>query len=420
MIDITELDNKVTVVTECLKHLESAAVGVWIKAGARHEKNEEHGIAHVLEHMAFKGTHKRSAEDIVTEIENVGGDMNASTSAEFTAYYAQLLKRDVPLALNIFADILTDSIFDESELEREKHVIIQEIGASQDSPEELVYENFQKSAFQNQTLGRPIMGTAESVAEMKSDDLREYLKQHYSGNNIVVSVVGNVKHSEIVKIVKDKFGGIHKHKNAKPQKAQYVGGESRDNRKLQEAQILIGFEGRAYHVKDFYASQMLALILGGGMASRLFQEIREKKGLCYAIYANHAGYIDTGLFSIYASTEKNDVKELINSIVGELRRMCNDNVQEEEINRAREQIRAGMLMAQEKPMARAGQLARQIHLFNRCVPSEEIMERLNAINGKRIESLAEKLFCVENPTIAAIGPINEMMHKEQFVNEMIK
>ena len=417
MIEIEQLENKLIVITQNMEHLESASVGLWVKAGSRDEKENEHGIAHLLEHMAFKGTNTRNAQDIVTEIENVGGDINAATGVETTAYYARVLKKDVKLAINIFADILTDSVFDETELEREKHVIVQEIGASQDDPAELIYDYFHETAFQNQAIGRPILGSVKSIEGFSADNLRDYLNSHYQGHNMVLAAVGNVNHREIVELAKEKFGNIEDNKTQEPVKAEYVGGEKRINRKLQEAQIAIGFPGRAYHVKDFYASQIFAMILGGGMSSRLYQEVREKKGLCYSIYATHTGYCDTGLFSIHAATEKDDVKTLMPIIINELKKTM-ENIEKQEVDRAREQIRAGLLMVQETPSARAGQIARQMLLFGRHITNDELMERLNAINEKRIQGLAQKMFLDENITIAAVGPIKNMMEQGEIVTKL--
>ena len=283
-VEVTKLSNGLTVVTDRMKHLESAALGVWVKAGSRDEQESEHGIAHLLEHMAFKGTKARTARDIAEQIENVGGDVNAATSAETTSFYARVLKDDVPLAVDILADILTNSLFEEDELRREQHVILQEIGAAQDSPEDIVFDNFQSTAFAGQALGRPIMGTPQTVSSFGAGDLRTYLADHYHGPNMVLAASGKVDHESIVKLAESRFSSFGETPAREPVACSYTGGESRSDKDLQEAQIVIGFEGRAYHERDFYASQVLATLLGGGMSSRLFQEVREKRGLCYSIY----------------------------------------------------------------------------------------------------------------------------------------
>ena len=276
-VDITKLANGLTVATETMPHLESACLGIWVKAGARDEAPGEHGIAHLLEHMAFKGTSRRSARQIAEEIEDVGGEINAGTSVETTSYYARVLKNDVPLALDILTDILLDSRFDEAELEREQQVILQEIGAAEDTPDDIVFDHFQEAAFRDQIIGRPILGTRQTVKSFTPADLRAYLARHYSPANMIVAAAGAVDHRAIVDQVTSAFGSGTASplpKRAEPRKpALYTGGEFRQERDLMDAQMVLGFEGRAYYARDFYASQVLSLILGGGMSSRLFQEI---------------------------------------------------------------------------------------------------------------------------------------------------
>ncbi len=406
-VQVTQLANGMSVVTDRMEHLESAALGVWVKAGSRDEQPWEHGIAHLLEHMAFKGTKTRTARDIATQIENVGGDVNAATSAETTSFYARVLKDDVPLAVDILSDILNNSLFDDIELAREQHVILQEIGAAKDSPEDVAFDDFQAAAFQGQTLGRTIMGTPETVSSFKADHLRNYLSDHYHGPNMVLAAAGNVDHDEIVKMAESRFSCFGETPAREPESCHYTGGEKITVRDLQEAQILFGFEGRAYHVRDFYASQVLASLLGGGMSSRLFQEVREKRGLCYSIYAFHWGFSDTGIFGVHAATEEADIPELIPVVLEEFKK-AGQSINQEELDRARAQINAGLMMSLESPASRAGQIARQILLFGRPIPNAELMERLNALTVDRLSDLATRLFTENTPTIAAIGPVSHV------------
>lgn len=404
-VNITKLKNGLTVVTDDMPHLESAALGVWIKSGSRNERQDQHGIAHLLEHMAFKGTANRSAQQIAEEIENVGGELNAATSIETTAYYARVLKPEVGHAADILHDILANSSFDEKELEREKHVILQEIGASLDSPDDLVFDHFQETAFaKNQPIGRPILGTPETVKGFTSDQIREYLSSHYHGPNMVLSASGAVDHDALVKRVEEKYSSFQNTTTEEASEATYVGGEAIVEDDFQEAQIVMGFEGRAYHVKDFYASQLLATILGGGMSSRLFQEVREKHGLCYSISSFHWGFSDSGIFGIHAATGPEDLQELIGLVMQELQRSSEDIVQAE-LDRARAQIRSSLLMSMESPASRAGQVARQILLFGRPIPNEELMERLDALSVERIRDLAGRIFHDNTPTLTAVGPV---------------
>lgn len=410
-VKTTRLDNGVTVVTETMPHLESVALGVWVKSGSRDETAQEHGIAHLLEHMAFKGTRKRSARQIAEEIENVGGELNAATSTETTSYYARVLKDNVPLAVDILHDILTDSVFDEDELTREKHVILQEIGAANDTPDDVVYDRFAEAAFRDQTIGRPILGTPQTVQSFTPAQIRNYLARHYTGDRIVVVAAGAVNHDTFVKLVDERFGQSIKATGTQLRAiptANYTGGDYRESRDLMDAQVLIGFEGRAFQVRDFYCSQLLANILGGGMSSRLFQEVREKRGLCYSVYAFHWGFSDSGLFGLHAATGAEDLTELVPVLLEELAKAA-DGVEEQEINRSRAQVRSGLLMAQESPSARASQIARQMLLFGRPVSNAELMERLANITPKRLSDLAGRLFFGTPITVSAIGPVGNLL-----------
>ncbi|MEX6506301.1 M16 family metallopeptidase [Jiella sp. M17.18] len=420
-VDITRLSNGLTIATETMPTLESAALGIWVKAGARDESEREHGIAHLLEHMAFKGTSRRSARQIAEEIEDVGGDLNAATSVESTSYYARVLKDDVPLALDILTDILIDSRFDEAELEREQQVILQEIGAAEDTPDDIVFDHFQETAYRGQIIGRPILGTRKTVKSFTPDDLRTYLARHYAPDKMVISAAGAVSHQAIVDQVTAIFG------KGKPEAlpeiaeprtaASYLGGEFRQSRDLADAQMVLGFEGRPYYARDFYASQILSLILGGGMSSRLFQEVRERRGLCYAIYAFHWSFSDTGIFGVHAATGEEELAELGPVIIDELIQAA-QGIDEKEVTRARAQMRANLLMSQESPAARAGQIARQLLFNEKIIPNEELISRLDAIDAPRLAGLAERIFLGSQPTLAAIGPVDRLPGVDAMVERL--
>ncbi len=418
-VECTRLKSGLTVVTETMPHLESAALGVWLKSGSRDEGSGEHGIAHLLEHMAFKGTHRRTARQIAEEIENVGGEVNAATSVETTAYYARILKDHVPLAIDLLADILTDSVLDEAELSREKHVILQEIGAAQDTPDDVVFDKFSATAFRNQTIGRPILGTPETVQSFTPDQIRRFMNRNYTADRMIIVAAGAVDHGMLVRLVEERFAAVPPASNehTEPSPAQYTGGDYREKRDLMDVQLLIGFEGRAYHVRDFYASQILANVLGGGMSSRLFQEIREHRGLCYSVYALHWGFSDTGIFGVHAATGEEDIPELVPVIVDELRKVA-DYVDQSEIERARAQFRAGLLMAHESPAARASQIARQMLLFGRPIPTEELMERLSNITPQRLTDLAGRLFFDTPLTMSAVGPLDRLKPLDEIAADL--
>jgi len=417
-VEVSRLSNGLTVATETLPSIETVALGVWVRSGARNERDEEHGMAHLLEHMAFKGTGGRTAFQIASDIENVGGEINAATSVETTSFYARVLSGDVALAIDILADILQDSIFDPDELEREQHVILQEIGAAYDTPDDIVFDKFTETAYSRQTIGRSILGTPDTVRSFTSGQLHAFMERQYGAKDMVVVAAGDVTHDAFVREVERKLGGFRaESRGVVPQLAQYVGGDFREERDLMDAQIVLGFEGRAYHVRDFYASQVLSMILGGGMSSRLFQEVREKRGLCYSVYAFHWGFSDTGVFGVHAATGQDDISELVPVMIGELRK-TGDRIDQSELDRARAQYRAGLIMSAESAASRASQIARQILLFGRPIPKEELVERLSALTVERLTDLSSRMFSTR-PTVAGIGPIGSLAKYEAICDSLL-
>lgn len=417
-VDISRLSNGLTIVTHTMAQIESVALGIWVKSGSRNERAEEHGIAHMLEHMAFKGTENRTAYQIATDIEDVGGEINAATSVETTAYFARVLKDDMPLAVDILADIITSSKFEEEELEREKQVVLQEINATQDTPDDIVFDYFTETAFRHQTIGRPILGTPDSVRSFTSDNLRSFMNEHYSADRMIVIATGAVEHEQFVREVESRLGSFRAHSVAPlTDLANYVGGDFREYRNLKDAQVLIGFEGRAYHMRDYYASQILSIILGGGMSSRLFQEVREKRGLCYSIYAFHWGFSDTGLFGIHTATNEDGLAELVPVVLEELYK-ASKNISQKELDRARAQYRANLTMSRESPSSRMQMIARQMSLYGRPIPSSELMERLSLITVDRLADLAERLFIDSKPTLAAVGSVGSLVSYCDLVSSL--
>jgi predicted Zn-dependent peptidase len=417
-VEVSRLSNGLTVASETLPSIETVALGVWVRSGARNERDDEHGMAHLLEHMAFKGTGSRTAFQIASDIENVGGEINAATSVETTSFYARVLSGDVPLAIDILADILQDSTFDPGELEREQHVILQEIGAAHDTPDDIVFDKFTEAAYSRQTIGRSILGTPDTVRSFTSSQLHAFMERQYGAEDMVVVAAGDVRHDSIVREVERKLGGFRaKARGLAPQAAQYVGGDFREERDLMDAQIVLGFEGRAYHVRDFYASQVLSMILGGGMSSRLFQEVREKRGLCYSVYAFHWGFSDTGVFGVHAATGQEDIAELVPVMIEELRR-TGDRIDQSELDRARAQYRAGLIMSAESAASRASQIARQILLFGRPIPKEELVQRLSALTVERLTDLSARMFSTR-PTVAGIGPIGSLAKYELICDSLL-
>ena len=400
------LPNGLRVVTDPMTTVESACVGLWVGAGTRHETAEVNGVAHLLEHMAFKGTRRRSAQDIAQEIEAVGGHLNAYTSRENTAYYARILKQDAPLALDILGDILQNSVFDEAELGRERAVVLQEIGQAIDTPDDIIFDQFQEAAYPGQAIGWPVLGTAEIVGALPRDAITGYIGRNYGADTMVLVASGNVDHDRLAAQAETLFATLPAKAEARTQPAAYQGGEHREERDLEQLHLVLGFPGLAYSDPDFYAASVLSTLLGGGMSSRLFQEIREKRGLVYSIYSFTSAYQDGGLFGIYAGTGEDEAGELVPVLCDEIGRVIGDAA-EDEVVRARAQIKASLLMSLESTMSRAEQLGQQMLIFGRPVPAEEVVARIDAVDAATVRRVADRLFRAP-PTLAALGPVSRL------------
>ena len=395
------------VVTERMPHLESAAIGVWVDAGARNETVANNGIAHMLEHMAFKGTERRSARDIAEEIEAVGGHLNAYTSRENTAYFVRVLKEDVPLGIDILADILQHSVFDEEELERERAVIIQEIGQTEDTPDDIIFDHLQETAYPDQPMGRSILGTVERVAGMGRDALAGFMATHYCAPRMVLVATGAVDHAAVLRLAESSFIELPKTDIGKPEPATYRGGDFRENKELEQVHFVLAMPGIAYKDPDFYAAQVMSTVLGGGMSSRLFQEVRENRGLCYSVFSFATSFIDGGMLGIYAGTGAAELRELVPVICDEFEKLV-EAVDEAEVARARAQLKAGMLMSMESPSARAEQIGRQLLIYGRPLTVEEIVEKVEAVDTSAVCGIARRFAQAGKPTVATLGPIGAL------------
>lgn len=404
----TRLASGLTVVTQPMAHLATAFVGVWIGAGSRSESDRQHGLAHLLEHMAFKGTTRRTARDIAEEIEAVGGDLNAATSTEQTGFTAHVLAEHVPMAIDILSDIVLHSTFPDDELKRETNVILQEIGAVDDTPDDLIYDVFLATAFPGQTLGRSILGTTKTVSALKGDDLRDFLSTWYRPERLVVVAVGAVDHGAIVDMVARAFEQpVMPHQSPAPtEPARYVGGEARMKRRLEQAHIVLGLPGIGLHDPASDAAQIFALAFGGGVSSRLFQHVREERGLAYSIDAFHWPFSDAGIFGIGAGASGRDLPELVQVSLDALSAAARDLTQPE-LDRARAQMRMGLAAGLESPAARAEQLARHILQFNRIVPRAEIEGRIAGVDLDAARA-AGAAIAAGPLTMAAIGPIERL------------
>lgn len=398
------LSNGFRIVTEHMPGLASAAIGVWVTAGARHETPAQNGIAHFLEHMAFKGTSRRSALQIAETIEDVGGYINAYTSREVTAYYVRVLQNDVPLALDVIADILLNPTLDMSEIEIERGVILQEIGQALDTPDDVIFDWLQEEAYPDQPIGRTILGPSERVSNFTRDDLRAFIGQHYGPDQMILSAAGAVDHDAIVKLAEALFGHMTPKPLVDADQARFVGGERRQIKQLEQAHFALSFESPGYRDDDIYTAQIYASALGGGMSSRLFQEIRERRGLCYSIFAQAGAYADTGMTTIYAGTSGAQVAELAHVTIDEMKRAA-DDMTETEVARARAQMKAGLLMGLESPSNRAERLARLIQIWNRIPPLEETIQMIDAVTARQVRAFAENTAVNAAAALALYGPV---------------
>lgn len=402
-VRVTTLPSGLRIASDRMEGVETVALGAWVGVGTRNEPAQWNGVAHLLEHMVFKGTRRRNARQISEEIEAVGGHLNAYTTREYTAYYAKVLKDDVGLAVDILADILQHSVFDNDELSRERAVIIQEIGQANDTPDDIIFDYFQEAAYPGQALGRPVLGTEEVIAAMPRDSIVAHMREHYLPSRIVVAAAGRIDHDRFAEMAAEAFDSLPNGEPEAVAPAHYAGGEKREERDLEQVHLVLGFPGVPYRDPDQYAHSVFSTLLGGGMSSRLFQEIREKRGLAYSIYSFSSPYTDSGIFGIYAGTGEREAKELMNVVCDEMAK-AGSQLEAGEMERARAQGRAAMWMARESTSARCEQLGHQMLIYGRPIPPEEIVARIEAVDEGAISRVVERLLA-SKPTFAALGPL---------------
>ena len=415
-VTMSRLANGMRVVTDRMDSVETVSIGVWVDVGTRHEPAAINGVAHLLEHMAFKGTQRRSALDIAAEIEAVGGHVNAYTSREHTAYYAKVLKADVALAVDILADILQNSIFDANELERERAVILQEIGQAQDTPDDIIYDLFQECAYPDQPMGQPVLGRTEIIKQLDRDSVAGYQRRTYAAPGMLLVAAGNVSHDALVAAAERSFAALTAHSAAATEPARYVGGDWREERELEQVHVLLGFPGFAFADRDYYAASILSTALGGGMSSRLFQEIREKRGLVYSIYSFSHSYSDGGLFGIYAGTGEDEASELMPALTAEICKL-EAGLDPAELERARAQLKAGLLMSLEGTTARCEQQANHMLVFGRPLDPAELVRHIDAVDEDSVIRVARRLAAAA-PTLTALGPIGRIEGYDRLVEQL--
>jgi predicted Zn-dependent peptidase len=404
-VEVSVLDNGLTIASDSMDEVETVSLGVWVGVGTRHEPGAVNGVAHLLEHMAFKGTKRRSAEDIAEEIEAVGGQVNAYTGREATAYYVKLLAGDLPLAVDILADILQHSVFDETELARERAVVLQEIGQAQDTPDDIVFDHYQETAYPDQPLGRPVLGRPEVVRRLDRGALLDYLGDYYAGERMVLAAAGRLDHERLVALAGEAFAELPARSRAATTPATYHGGDFRETRDLEQVHLVFGFDAVGFRHPDYYTAAVFSTLLGGGMSSRLFQEVREKRGLVYSIFSFLGAHSDSGLFGVYAGTGEAECRELLPVIRGEFEKVAEQGAKPKDVARAKAQIKASILMGRERTGNRAEHLANQILIHGRPLELAEILGKVEAVDEAAVAAFAGRLIA-GTPTLAALGPLS--------------
>jgi len=399
-----KLPNGFRIVTEHMPGLASASIGIWVSAGGRHETRDQNGIAHFLEHMAFKGTSRRTALQIAEAIEDVGGYINAYTSREVTAYYVRVLEQDVSLGLDVIADILRNPVLEDGEIEVERGVILQEIGQALDTPDDVIFDWLQEKAYPDQPLGRTILGPTDQVSQFSREDLTRFITDHYGPDQMILAAAGAVDHDQIVAMAEKLFGDMAPKPAFVLSPARFAGGEFRQTKPLEQAHFALGFESPGYRADDIYVAQIYASALGGGMSSRLFQEIRENRGLCYTIFAQAGAYADTGMTTIYAGTSAEQLPELAEITITEMKRAAED-MSPAEVARARAQMKAGLLMGLESPSNRAERLARLMQIWDRIPPLEETIAQIDSVTTGDVRAFAEHMAASSPAALALYGPV---------------
>lgn len=410
---VTTLNNGIRVVSLNMPALETASVGIYVDVGTRFEHAGQVGISHMFEHMVFKGTNKRSARGIAEEIEAVGGHLNAYTTRDMTAYYARVLKADLGLAVDLLSDLLSNARFADAEVLREQDVICQEIGQANDTPDDIIFDHLQSVAFKDQPLGFSILGTPENVRSINAQALRDYRGQHYQGGALVVAAAGKVVHEDLVAHVEEHLGHIERGVERTPEIAKYTGGDHRDIRSLEQVHLAMAFEAVSFPSSDIYALQLYATILGGGMSSRLFQEVREERGLAYAVFSDVAAHADTGLLSVYAGTSAEDAPEAL-QVISDCILSMRDRIGETELDRARAQLKAALAMSLESSTALSEQLGRHMLMFGRPIPAAEILARVDEVREADVRRVADELLSRGPLSFATVGPASHLPNYDEL------
>jgi predicted Zn-dependent peptidase len=411
MLNVSKLANNLQIASWHMPHAKSVTINILVKVGSRYENDQQHGICHFLEHMAFKGTTTRSYQQIAQSFDLIGGQFNACTSREHTVYYAKVLTQHLSEAMNLLSDILQNSIYEKSEINKEREVILQEIAQYQDSPEDLAYDNLIQEAFAGQAIGKSILGTVQTLATFTTENFAQYVEDNYTADNMIISAAGNVNHQELVLLSQSLFANLAQKQARTYPKAYNTQGGKIITKDLEQVNLLLGFAGVSYMNKaQYYKAQILSIILGGGISSRLFQSIREKHGLVYSVGSFHSAYSDAGLFCIHGSTSAENITKFITQTKIEVESIC-QAIELSELERAKEQIRIGLLMAEEKSSYIAEDLAKSFAIFGQYQTTEEILTQINSFTCQDITAMACQIFS-NQVVISSVGPKSSLVLEE--------
>ena len=389
--EMITLKNGLKIGVDEMSDVETVSIGVFVHTGSRNESKEINGISHFLEHLAFKGTKKRTAKEIAEEFESIGGYINAYTSREKTVYYVKILKEYTEFAVEFLSDIIQNSIFKEEEIKKECEVILQELAMTNDTPDDIIFDYFQEVAFPKQALGAPIIGNKKNILKFQKKDFLDYINSQYNYGNMAVVASGNINLDELKKLSEKYFNNLAKNEIKKIENARYFGGDFYKQKKLEQIHCVIGYEGVSYCDDDYYKAQILSLILGGGMSSRLFQEIRENLGLAYSIYAFNSNYEDAGTFAIYGASDISKANKMIDAINFEVEKITK-KITDKELQKVKTQFKASLKMAKESTSKRMQKIGSEILIFNKIFSDQEIIEKFEDISAKDIKDIALKIF----------------------------
>ena len=407
--EITTLDNGIRVITETVNHVQFMSMGFWVGVGSRYESEKQWGITHFIEHMLFKGTEKRTADQISGAVDAVGGQLNAFTSKENTCYYIKTLTEDFPLAVDVLSDMFLNSRFDNEEIAKEREVIIEEIKMYEDTPDDQVHDLMSANLWPDHPLGRAILGTEESIAAFDHDMLKDYMKQYYTGSNIVVSVVGNISHKQVVDAIQEVLGGI-----PKGEPNQYAiadrakAGVNCYYKEIAQSQICVAMPGVAKEDDRLFPLSVLNTYLGGGMSSRLVKKIREEEGLAYSVYSYNGSYTDTGAFVISVGTRPENCQRVIDIILEELEDVRQNGITQDELDKSFSQLKGSLYMGLETVNSRMNKLGRSLLIYDRVITPEENVDDLSKVTVEDVKALAGDMFRKENLQITVLGPVEDV------------